>query len=119
MFRLGSGGWTPNPFNVYSWPQGQEENPGTSSSNTLDPFFGGDKAIGSQKEFNDAVATLIQGLNGGTYWYSQNTSGSLSSIREDLGNTLITGKGMIEHSATNAGQMRTRRIQGQSFPTIM
>lgn len=105
MFRLGTGGWNPNPFNTYTWTEGQNENPSTSSSNSLDPFSGGDKAIGSQKEFNDAVATLIQGINGGTYWYSQNTSGSLSSIREDLGNTLITGKGMIEHSATSAGQI--------------
>jgi hypothetical protein len=105
MFRLGQGGFNPNPFYQYTFPQGQTENPSTSSSNAVDPFFGGDKAIGSQKEFNDAIATLIQGINGGTYWYSQNTSGSLSSIREDLGNTLITGKGIIEHSATNAGQI--------------
>ena len=105
MFRLGQGGFSPNPFYTYPWPQGQNENPGTSTSNSVDPFFGGDKSIGSQKEFNDSVASLIQGIVGGTYWYSANSSGSLSSMREDLGNTLITGKGLIEHSATTAGQI--------------
>ena len=105
MFRLGQGGFSPNPFYVYPWPQGQNENPGTSTSNSLDPFSGGDKAIGTQKDFNDAIASSILGIVGGTYWYSANPSGSLSSIREDLGNTLITGKGLIEHSATAAGQI--------------
>ena len=105
MFRLGQGGWSPNPFYSYPWPQGQVENPGTSNSNSVDPFFGGDKSIGSQKEFNDAIASSIQSIIGGTYWYSANTSGSLNSMREDLGNTLITGKGLIEHSATAPGQI--------------
>jgi hypothetical protein len=103
LYRLGTGGWNPNPFNVYSWPEGQTEDPITSTSNSSDPFYGGDKSLGSQKDFDDAVASLLQSIIGGPYWYSQNSSGSLNSLREDLGNTLITGKGMIEHSATTAG----------------
>lgn len=105
LFRLGQGGWNPNPFYTYPWSQTQTENPTTSNSNSVDPFFGGDKGILSLKENDSAIKSLIQGIVGGTYWYSLNTSGSLSSMREDLGNTLITGKGLIEHSATTPGQI--------------
>lgn len=105
IFRLGSGGFSPNPFYTYTWQQGQDENPTTSSSNSVDPFFGGDKGILTFKENDSAIKSIIQSIVGGTYWYSTNPSGSLSSIREDLGNTLITGKGIIEHSAINAGQI--------------
>lgn len=95
--RLGSGGINPNPFNQYSWPEGQTENPSASTSNSVDPFFGGDKGIDCLKSWMDAVMTSIQDIKGTTYWYSQSSSGSLESLREDLGNTVITGSGNISH----------------------
>jgi hypothetical protein len=95
--RLGSGGTNPNPFYTYPWPEGLTENPSASTSNSVDPFYGGDKGIDCLKSWMDAVMTSIQGIKGTTYWYSQSSSGSLESLREDLGNTVITGSGNISH----------------------
>lgn len=111
--RLGRGGVTPNPFYLYPWTQGRSENPTTSTSNSIDPFSGGDKAIGNLKEWMDAVMSSIQEIKGTTYWYSASASGSLESLRQDLGNTVITGKGSIAHGVdptdkitpTQAGQI--------------
>ncbi len=111
--RLGRGGITPNPFYVFPWSQGRTENPAASTSNSVDPFSGGDKSIGSLKDWMDAVMSSIQEIKGTTYWYSQSSSGSLESLREDLGNTVITGKGSIDHGVlpsdkttpTQAGQI--------------
>ncbi|MCX9024608.1 MAG: hypothetical protein OIN85_00765 [Candidatus Methanoperedens sp.] len=95
--RLGTGGVTPDPFHVYPWSQGRVENPSSSTSSSIDPFFGGDKAIGSLKEWMDAVMSSLLEVKGTTYWYSQSTSGSIETLREDLGNTVITGKGSMAH----------------------
>jgi hypothetical protein len=95
--RLGRGGLTPNPSYTYPWPQGQTENPSSSTSDSIDPFYGGDKGIDSLKSWMDAVMTSILDIKGTTYWYSQSSSGSLESLREDLGNTVITGSGNISH----------------------
>jgi hypothetical protein len=103
--RLGKGGFNSDPFNEFSWTQGRSENPSNSSSNSVDPFYGGDKAIGSLKEWMDAIMTSIKEVKGTTYWYSQSSSGSLESIREDLGNTVITGRGSITHAQETAGQI--------------
>ncbi len=106
LFRLGTGGSSPNPFYVYPWdaqPEGRTENPPTSTSNSINPFEGGDKMLFDLKDWMNAIMTSLLEIKGTTYWYSQGTSGSLSSLREDLGNTFITGKGHIEHSATTPG----------------
>lgn len=103
--RLGKGGFASDPTNKYTWPQGRAENASTSSSNSINPFQGGDKAIGSLKEWMDAVMTSIQEIKGTTFWYSSSSSGSLESLRQDLGNTIITGRGTISHSDSVAGRM--------------
>lgn len=95
--RLGRGGITPDPFHVYPWSQGRIENPSVSTSNSLDPFYGGDKAIANLKEWMDAVMSSILEIKGTNYWYSTNSAGSLVDLREDLANTVITGKGSIAH----------------------
>lgn len=114
LFRLGTGGFNPNPFYVYPWTAdsaGRTENPSSSSSNAVSPFEGGDKQLGTLKDWMSAVMSQFQEIKGTTYWYSLSNSGSLSSIREDLGNTVITGKGYISHgkdstgAATVAGQI--------------
>lgn len=101
--RLGRGGFSSDPFYNYAWPNGRSENPSTSSSNSIDPFSGGDKSISNLKELLDAIMTALKEIKGTTYWYSQSSSGSLESLREDLGNTVITGRGTITHSKTTAG----------------
>lgn len=95
--RLGRGGVAPNPFYTYPWPQGRTENPVSSNSSSIDPFSGGDKAIGNLKDWMDAVMSALIEIKGTTYWYSASASGSLESLRQDLGNTVITGKGSIAH----------------------
>lgn len=106
LFRLGQGGASPNPFYVYPWnnqTEGRLENPSTSSSNSVSPFRGGDKMIGTLKDWMDAMMTSIQEIKGTTYWYQAGSAGSIESLRADLGNTITTGKGSISHSDTTAG----------------
>lgn len=106
LFRLGTGGASPNPFYVYPWtaqPEGRTENPPTSTSNSVNPFEGGDKMLMSLKDWMNAVMSSFLEIKGTTYWYSLGTAGSISSLREDLGNTITTGKGTITHSAVTPG----------------
>lgn len=116
LFRLGTGGASPNPFYIYPWTaqtEGRTESPSTSTSNSVNPFRGGDKMLGTLKDWMNAVMTSIQEIKGTTYWYSISSSGSIQSLREDLGNTVITGRGSIAHGvlpatptvATQAGQI--------------
>ncbi|NJO48241.1 MAG: hypothetical protein HC840_00835 [Leptolyngbyaceae cyanobacterium RM2_2_4] len=106
LFRLGTGGAAPNPFYVYPWtaqPEGRTENPSTSSSNSVNPFHGGDKMLMSLKDWMNAIMTSLQEIKGTVYWYSPGAAGSIDSLRTDLGNTITTGAGVIEHSADTAG----------------
>lgn len=102
LFRLGQGGASPNPFYQYPWAQGRTESSPTTSSNTINPFDGGDKDIGTLKDWMNAVMTSIQEIKGTNYWYGQSSSGSLQTLREDLGNTVITGRGHIAHGVLPA-----------------
>ena len=106
MFRLGTGGAAPNPFYVYPWTaqaEGRTENPSTSSSNSVNPFHGGDKMLMTLKDWMNAVMTSLQEIKGTTYWYGQGSAGSIDSLRTDLGNTITTGSGTISHSPDTAG----------------
>lgn len=108
FFRLGTGGASPNPFFKYPWnaqTEGRTENPSTSNSNGVNPFHGGDKMLGTQKDWMNAVMSMFLEVVGGTYWYSKSNAGSLQSIRADLGNTAVTGNSTISHSKTTAGQI--------------
>ncbi len=100
LFRLGTGGVTPNPFYVYPFPEGDTENPPTTTSNSVNPFVGGDKAITDLKDWIDAVETLLLYLGGGPFWYSFAALGpnaSIPQLREDATNTILTSNGNISH----------------------
>lgn len=97
LYSQGSGGFNPDPFHKFSWAEGRDAGPTFSTSNSVNPFQGGDKAIGTLKEWMDAVTSSIQEIKGTTYWTSLSSSGSLESLRTDLGNTIITGRGTISH----------------------
>jgi len=100
LFRLGTGGTNPNPFYVYPWtaqPEGRTENPPTSTSDAVNPFEGGDKMLMNLKDWMNAVMSSLLEIKGTTYWYSMGAGGSISNLREDLGNTVVTGAGSIAH----------------------
>lgn len=106
LFRLGTGGANPNPFYTYPWDaqtEGRTETPPSSSSNSQNPFHGGDKMLFSLKDWMNAVMSSFLELKGTTYWYSLGSAGSTAKLREDLGNTLTVGQGTISHSATTPG----------------
>jgi hypothetical protein len=82
------------------FPEGTTENPVTTTSNSVNPFYGGDKAITDLKDWIDAVETLLLDIGGGPYWYSYASSypsGSIPQLREDATNTILTGNGSISH----------------------
>jgi len=109
LFRLGTAGSsTPDPFHEYPWDnhtEGRQENFWQSSSSTSSPFRGGDKQIRTFKENDEALKTEIKQIKGTTYWYSENNAGSLTSLKYDLGHTIFTGRGYIEHNSGNPGQI--------------
>lgn len=100
LFRLGTGGATPNPYYFYPFPEGTTESNPTTTSNSVNPFYGGDKGITDMKDWIDAVETGFLYAFGGPYWYSfaaAGPSGSIPQLREDTANTIITGNGNISH----------------------
>lgn len=100
LFRLGTGGASPNPFFVYPWtaqPEGRTENPVTSTSNSVNPFEGGDKMLQSLKDWMNAVMSSLLEIKGTPYWYSFSSGGSITKLREDVANTITTGAGTLSH----------------------
>lgn len=106
LFRLGTGGASPNPFYTYPWtaqPEGRTENPSTSSSNSINPFEGGDKMLFSLKDWMNAVMSSLLEVKGTTFWYSGGSGsagpipGSIAKLREDAINTITVGDGTITH----------------------
>jgi hypothetical protein len=74
MFRLGSGGTDPDSQHSYNWPAGRGFN--------SDPFVGGDKAIASQKDWQDAIMTRIWETGGGEMWFSPTADRNVKLIRK-------------------------------------
>ena len=95
MFRLGSGGTNPDPFNDFTFRDSPSsayarKEPQSTMSNALDPnpFKGGDKNIYTLKEWMDVVMTRIKELSGKTYWYE-----GLGISGPTLGNVFIDALG--------------------------
>ena len=109
LFRLGKSGFTsPNPTYKYPWnndAEGRVENPSSSTSNTINPFNGGDKQIKTLKEMLDAITTELLLIKGTPFWYSLNTGGSISNLRADVANTIASSAGSITHSKTVSGRL--------------
>jgi len=111
MFRLGTGGISPNPYNRFAWPAipstefEQLETPITiTSSSGPNPFQGGDKNLDSLKEWMDAVMSQLANLGGTQYWYEDNSTFSLVSLFNDL-NITFYSKGKYLHSSSTPGQL--------------
>lgn len=73
-FRLADGGDFPNTTSFYSWPGSRIEN------TTGDVFSGGDKAILSQKDWQDAVMTRLWEIGGGEKWFSATADRNVNLI---------------------------------------
>jgi hypothetical protein len=68
-YRLATGGSGVNNRNAFTWPQGRS----TEVSGIDSAFVGGDRAIGSGKEWQDAVMTRLWELGGGERWFTANS----------------------------------------------
>jgi hypothetical protein len=111
MFRLGSGGSTPDPFATFNFPSDPEAayarlEPSTLMSNSADPdpFQGGDKNIHTLKEWMDVAMTKFQELGGTKYWY-EDAGVSLADIMADSIGSTFKSKGTWTHDATTPGDI--------------
>lgn len=107
LFRLGSGGANPNPLNNYSFvdsPTGYARTDvpvTTTNSSDPNPFRGSDKNLKNQKDWMDAVMTIIKEIRGVPHWLS--TGGSVSGLTLpklwfDAYGSVMTGTGLFQHS---------------------
>jgi hypothetical protein len=110
MFRLGSGGISPNPLTRYNFREEplaayKRLEPNTLMDSSLSPnsFRGGDKNIETLKEWMDVVMTKLLELSGTTYWYEDASSYSLVNIFKDSLATSIRSKGTWENSDITPG----------------
>jgi hypothetical protein len=129
MFRLGSGGLAPNPFNRFNWPNlpftgpgtyERLETPGTMSSGLQpNPFEGGDKNIQNLKQWMDAVMSKLAELGGSTYWYEDVSAYNLVNLFADSLGMSVQSKGLFEHSSLTSGQLTwTEDIIVESIPYL-
>lgn len=109
MFRLGSGGINPNPFNTYGWrslPNGsyaRQEPPTQMLAGGVNPFQGADKNILTLKEWMDAIMSKLRELGGTTYWYDDTSSFSIITNFYDAVATAFKSKGKWIHDTATPG----------------
>lgn len=109
MFRLGSGGINPNPFNTYAWrtlpgaPYARQEPPTQMLAGGVNPFQGADKNILTLKEWMDAVMSKLRELGGTTYWYDDTSSFSIITNFYDAVATAFKSKGKWVHDTITPG----------------
>ena len=100
LFRLASGGDLPTSTWSYPWPQ--------SRSEASDTFIGADKAISSQKDWNDAIMTRLWELGGGTNWYSNTADRNVWSINTE--SPFTNGDYWTFNSGTGATEWKAIRF---------
>lgn len=123
MFRLGTGGMTPSPYNRYAFKElptagYTRSEPSSKMTNPLNPnpFQGGDKNIYSLKEWMDAVMTKLAELSGTTFWYEDTAAYNMINMFSDVLATSIRSKGQWQHSDITAGKIIwTEDIVSQSL----
>lgn len=118
LFRLGTGGNSPDPFASYSWPnlpdasKARQEGAVTVTTATTSnaPFQGGDKNIKTIKEWMDAVMTVLREVKGTPYWYTAPAGGSGSPLVSSYQNaalTILLGGTMKQLGITRTVKART------------
>lgn len=109
MFRLGTGGINPNPFNTYAWrslPNGtyaRSEPATTMMAGGVNPFQGADKNILTLKEWMDAIMSKLRELGGTTYWYDDTSSFGIITNFFDAVATAFKSKGKWVHDTVTPG----------------
>ena len=109
MFRLGSGGINPNPFNTYAWRSlpgsnyARQEPPTQMLAGGVNPFQGADKNILTLKEWMDAIMSKLRELGGTTYWYDDTSSFSIITNFYDAIATAFKSKGKWVHDTVTPG----------------
>lgn len=109
MFRLGSGGISPDPFSRYNWrslpssPYERAEPPTEMMAGGVNPFQGADKNIVTLKEWMDAIMTKLAELGGTTYWYEDASTFSVVTGFTDALATAFKSKGSWIHDSTTPG----------------
>jgi len=116
-FRLGTGGSAANRNAVFSFLNGRQELSIQSSVSSPNSqiFLNGDKAIGSDKEWRDAVMTRLWEVGGGEAWFSATsdrdvklgfTSSTLPSgmnAEWDVGTSTLEWQGLLVTFANSVG----------------
>jgi hypothetical protein len=106
LFRLGTGGANPNPFNNEVLTPAVENPLIATSVSSPDPFAGGDWEIQTLKEWMDFVMTRFKDLTGSAYWYIGGSSISglnLLDLYNDAVGSVMVGNGTFTHSSVTAG----------------
>jgi hypothetical protein len=109
MFRLGTGGISPDPYSTYNFKSlpssgyKRTEPPTKMQAGGVNPFQGADKNIYSLKEWMDVVMTKLKELGGTTYWYEDTGAYSLISVFTDALATTFKSKGFWTHDTSTAG----------------
>lgn len=76
-FSLRTGGSSPDQNHIHTWTQGRNENLQDAAGQV---FSGGDKTVGSFKDWMDAVMTRLWETGGGEHWYSASNDRNINLI---------------------------------------
>ena len=112
MFRLGTGGSSPDAFATAEFPaipdatHAEFENNVTSTEATPTnaPFYGGDKNIKSLKQWMDIIMTRMKQINSTSFWY-QKPQNTLAGVYQNAALTLTSG-GTWSHLSGVPGYLR-------------
>ena len=112
MYRLGTGGSSPDPFATAEFPaipdqaHAELENNTTSTQATTTnaPFLGGDKNIKSLKQWMDIIMTRLKQMNSVPFWYMKPQS-TLAGVYQNAALTLVSG-GTWEHLSGTPGKLK-------------
>ena len=112
LFRLGTGGSSPDPRATAEFPPipspanaELENNPvAREATPTNMPFLGGDKNIKSLKQWMDIIMTRMKQMNATNFWY-QKPNATPASVYQNAALTLLSG-GTWEHITGTPGNLK-------------
>lgn len=132
MFRLGSGGTSPDPSNSFTWLDSPAGYSRTDTPDTMaiitdeNAFRGADKNITNLKDWMDAVMSRIKEMDGGPKWFKNSGAlggGSISLanlfLDSQAGHSVQPDRGVtIAWSELSDGKIRSHNAVGYSAPLV-